>query len=83
MEYFRPVDVKSKTTLRLDVHLPGMIRRNSKSQSPVLVANHKSHERNPEQSLTGNASLEDLKTLDHLSVEFDHAAGKLRTTLTL
>lgn len=79
VELFRPVETKSKTTVRLDVHLPGMIRRNSKSQSPVLVAKHSPDERNPEHCLTGSASVNDLKTLDHVSIEFDHAAGELHT----
>ena len=70
MEYFRPVDAKSKTLVKLDVHMPGTIRRGSKSKSPIVIS-----EQPPETGLIGGTDFEDLKGLDCLSIEFSHAEG--------
>ena len=74
MDYFQPIDAKSKTVVKLNVHLPGMIRRGSKSKSPVLYA-----EQAPEVGLVGGTDFEDLRGLDYMSIEFSHAEGMLMT----
>lgn len=76
MEYFRPVDSRSKKALKLDVHLPGMVRLASKSKSPRMIAQHPAHEQAQEPGLIGNIDLEDLKNLDSLSIDFSHAEGE-------
>ena len=74
MDYFQPIDAKSKTVVKLNVHLPGMIRRGSKSKSPVLYA-----EQAPEVGLVGGTDFDDLRGLDYMSIEFSHAEGMLMT----
>ena len=74
MDYFQPIDAKSKSVVKLNVHLPGMIRRGSKSKSPVLYA-----EQAPEVGLVGGTDFEDLRGLDYISIEFSHAEGMLMT----
>ena len=73
MENFRPVESKSKTTIRLDVHLPGMVRRRSGSQSPLIIANPSTQEQthfNP--NINGN----DMTDLDYLLIEFGSAKDR-------
>ena len=68
VENFRPVESKSKTTIRLDVHMPGMIRRRSSSKSPIII---------PKQSARPQSTDEDDMTeLDYLSIEFSSAKGR-------
>lgn len=68
MENFRPVDSKSKTTIRLDVHMPGMVRRRSSSKSPIII---------PKQSARPqNADEDDMTELDYLSIDFSSAEGR-------
>ena len=68
VENFRPVESKSKTTIRLDVHMPGMIRRRSSSKSPIII---------PKQSARPQKTDEDDMTeLDYLSIEFSSAKGR-------
>lgn len=74
MDYFQPIDAKSKTVVKLNVHMPGMIRRGSKSKSPVLYA-----EQAPEAGLVGGTDFEDLRGLDYMSIEFSYAEGMLMT----
>ena len=74
MDYFQPIDAKSKTVVKLNVHLPGTIRRGSKSKSPVLYA-----EQAPEVGLVGGTDFDDLRGLDYMSIEFSHAEGMLMT----
>ena len=50
--------------------MPGMMRRGSKSKSPILIA-----EQAPETGLFGGTDFEDLKGLDYLSIEFSYAEG--------
>ena len=69
-ENFRPVESKSKTTIRLDVHLPGMVRRRSGSKSPLIITNPSTQEQthfNP--NINGN----DMTDLDYLVIEFGSA----------
>ena len=68
------MDTKSKTVVKLVAHIPGMIRRGSKSKSPILYA-----EQVPEVGLVGGTDFEDLKGLDYMSIEFSHAEGMLMT----
>ena len=69
-ENFRPVESKSKTTIRLDVHLPGMVRRRSGSQSPLMIANPSTQEQTHfNQNINGN----DMTNLDYLLIEFGSA----------
>ena len=75
VEYFRPVESKSKTIVKLDVHLPGMVRRGSSSKSPLKIAEHFAHGQSPEAGLTGDFDMEDLRSLDHITIEFSNAAG--------
>ena len=66
-ENFRPVESKSKTMIRLDVHLPGMVRRRSGSQSPLIISNPSTQEQTHfNQNTNGN----DMTDLDYLLIEF-------------
>lgn len=73
MENLRPVDLKSKTVIKLEVHLPGMVRRRSSSKSPLII---------PKSSIQEQASLgaytdeNDMSSLDYLSIEFSSADGR-------
>lgn len=70
MENLRPVESKSKITIRLDVHLPGMVRRRSSSKSPLAIAKASIQE----QARFGVYSDEsDMTDLDYLSIEFNSA----------
>lgn len=73
IENFRPVELKSKTVIRLEVHLPGMVRRVSSSKSPLII---------PKPSIQEQAQLgactdeNDMSSLDYLSIEFSSADAK-------
>ena len=73
MENLRPVESKSKSTIRLDVHLPGTVRRRSSSKSPLIFAKASPQE----QARFGAYTDEnDLADLDYLSIEFGCAKDK-------
>ena len=72
-ENFRPVETKSKTTIRLDVHLPGMVRRRSGSKSPLMIAKPSTQEQiHLNQNIDGN----DMTDLDYLLIEFGSAKDR-------
>ena len=72
-ENFRPVESKSKTTIRLDVHLPGMVRRRSGSKSPLIIAKPSTQEQTHfNQNVDGN----DMADLDYLLIEFGSAKDR-------
>ena len=72
-ENFRPVESKSKTTIRLDVHLPGMVRRRSGSKSPLIIAKPSTQEQTHfNQNINGN----DMTDLDYLLIEFGSASDR-------
>lgn len=73
MENLRPIESKSKTSIRLDVHLPGMVRRRSSSKSPILVAKSPAQE---QARLGGYADENDLSDLNYLLIEFSSAQGR-------
>ena len=73
MENFRPVDSKSKTTIRLDVHMPGMIRRRSSSKSPIIIPKPMAQE---QVKFAQNTDEDDMTELDYLSIEFSSAEGR-------
>ena len=72
MENFRPVESKSKTTIRLDVHLPGMVRRRSSSKSPLLIPKSSAQEK---ARFGGYPDENGMANLDYLSIEFGSAEG--------
>ena len=72
MENFRPVE-KSKTTIRLDVHMPGMIRRRSSSRSPIIIPKPMAQE---QVKFAQNTDEADMTELDYLSIEFSSAEGR-------
>jgi hypothetical protein len=76
VENFRPIESKPKTVVRLDVHLPGMIRRDSKSKSPTMIAEHSTQGQAPEVGLTRETDWDDLRTLDSITIEFTRVEGK-------
>lgn len=59
---------KSKTTIRLEVHLPGMVRRRSSSKSPAMIDQLSTQERADDEN--------DMTHLDYLSMEFFSAEDK-------
>lgn len=67
MENFRPVDLKSKTVIRLEAHLPGMVRRRSSSKSPLIIPKPFSQE---QAKLGAYTDENDMSSLDYLSIEF-------------
>ena len=71
MENLRPAESKSKskTTIRLDVHLPGMVRRRSSSKSPVLIDQLSTQELADDEN--------DMSNLDYLSIEFGSAEDRI------
>ena len=75
MENLRPVESRSKTTIRLDTHLPGMIRRRSGSKSPLVIAKASSQE---QARSGGYFAPNDMSDLDYLLIEF--SCAKDRTT---
>ena len=70
MENLRPVESKSKTTIRLDVHLPGTVRRRSSSKVPLVIAKPSAQEH---AKSTGDIDGSDMTELDYLSIEFSCA----------
>ena len=72
-ENFRPVESKSKTTIRLDVHLPGTVRRRSGSQSPLVIAKPSTQEQT---QLNQNINGDDMTDLNYLLVEFGSAKDR-------
>ena len=72
-ENFRPVESRSKTTIRLDVHLPGMVRRRSGSKSPLAIAQSSTQEQT---RLGGDIDGDDMTRLDYLSIEFGSAKDR-------
>ena len=75
MEYFRPAESKSKTVVKLDVNLPGMVRRGSKSKSPLPRLDGLAREQVSESGLTGETDTNELRRLDSLTIEFSNAGG--------
>lgn len=73
IENLRPVESKPKTTIRLDVHLPGMVRRRSSSKSPTIIAKASALE---QARLGGYTDENDMADLDYLSIEFSSAEDK-------
>ncbi|KAM0798557.1 hypothetical protein BDR22DRAFT_371431 [Usnea florida] len=73
VENFRPVDSRSKTTIRLDVHMPGMIRRKSSSKSPIIIPKPSAQE---QVKFSYNTDEDDMTELDYLSIEFSSAEGR-------
>ena len=74
MENLRPVDLKSKTVIRLEVHLPGMVRRGSSSKSPLIIPNPLTQE----QAKLGESTDEnDMSSLDYLLVDFSSADDRI------
>lgn len=73
MENFRPVESKSKTTIRLDVHLPGMVRRRSSSKSPLIIPKPSAQE---EARFGGYPDENDTVDLDYLSIAFGSAGDR-------
>ena len=71
MEHLRPIESKSKAVVRLEVHLPGMVRRGSRSKGPKLIAERFTHALAAET----NDGMEDLRDLDYLTIEFADAEG--------
>ena len=67
MENLRPVESKSKTTIRVDVHLPGTVRRRSSSKSPLIIAKPSAQE---QAKFGGDTDGSDMTELDYLSIEF-------------
>ena len=73
MENLRPVESKSKTTIRLDVHLPGMVRRRSSSQNPLPI----NISATQEQAGSGDSVDENCMTdIDYLSIEFSDSKDR-------
>ena len=70
MEYLCPVESKSKTTIRVDVHLPGTVRRRSSSKSPLIIAKPSTQE---QAKSGGDTDGSDMTELDYLSIEFSCA----------
>ena len=73
MEYLRPVE-KSKTTIRLDVHLPGMVRRRSSGRNPLPIARPSAQQ---QARLGGNGDENDMSELDYLLIEFSCAQDRI------
>ena len=73
MENLRPVDLKSKTSIRLEVHLPGMVRRRSSSKSPLIIPRLSTQE---QASLGAYTDENDMSSLDYLSIEFSSPEGR-------
>ena len=72
-ENFRPVESKSKTTIRLDVHLPGMVRRRSGSKSPLIIAKSSTQEQT---HFNQNVNENDMTDLDYLLIDFGSAKDR-------
>lgn len=73
MENFRPIESKSKTTIKLEHHLPGMVRRKSSSKSPLIIAQLSSQEQARSDCYTEQ---NDTADLDYLSIQFDSGEDK-------
>ena len=73
VENFRPVDSRSKTTIRLDVHMPGMIRQRSSSKTPIIIPMPSAQE---QVKFAKNIDEDDMAELDYLSIEFSSAEGR-------
>ena len=73
MEYLRPVE-KSKTTIRLDVHLPGMVRRRSSGKIPIAIAKPSAQE---QARVGGYTDENDMSDLDYLLIEFSCAKDRI------
>lgn len=70
MANLRPFESKSKTSIRLDVHLPGMVRRRSSSKSPLIIAKPSAHDKAQFGECIDENEMADL---DYLSIEFSSA----------
>ena len=73
MEHLRPVESRSKTTIRLDVHLPGMVRRRSNTRSPQAIATPSAQE---QAIFAKDNDGNDMTDLDYLSIEFSCAKDR-------
>lgn len=73
MENLRPVESKPKTMIKLEVHLPGQVRRRSSSKSPLIIAKPSAQE---QAKVDGYTDENDQLDLDYLSIEFSSAQDK-------
>ncbi|KAF6231112.1 hypothetical protein HO173_010612 [Letharia columbiana] len=73
MENLRPVESKPKTMIKLEVHLPGRVRRRSSSKSPLIIAKPSAQE---QAKFDGYTDENDMVDLDYLSIEFSSAQDK-------
>ena len=73
MENLRPFE-KSKTTIRLDVHLPGMVRRRSSGRNPLPIARPSVQE---QARFGGYTDENDMSELDYLLIEFSCAKDRI------
>lgn len=77
MNYLRPKESRSKTSVKLEVELPGfMRRRGSRTKSPLLIAAHPTSDAGLDIGLTGPLDMENLQKLDSLSIDFEDAEHK-------
>ena len=73
LENLRPVESKSTTTIKLEVHLPGMVRRRSSSKNPLPINIRATQD----QARSGGCVDEnDMTDLDYLSIKFDDSKGR-------
>ena len=74
MENLRPVELNSRTVIRLEVHLPGMVRRRSSSRSPLIIPKPSTQE---QAKLGAYTDENDMSSLDYLSIEFSSADDRI------
>lgn len=73
MENLRPVESRSKITIKLESHLPGMVRRRSSSKSPLIIAKGSAQ---GQANFGGYTDEDDMADLDYLSIKFDSAEDR-------
>ena len=74
MDNLRPVESKSKTMIRLDVHLPGRVRRRSGSKSPLVIAKPSAQE---QAKFVEQTDVSDLVDFDYVEIEFSSAEDRI------
>lgn len=74
MENLRPFELNSKTVIRLEAHLPGMVRRRSSSKSPLIIPKPLTQE---QAKLGAYPDENDMSSLDYLSIEFSSADDRI------
>ena len=73
LENLRPVESKSTNTIKLVVHLPGMVRRRSSSKNPLPIDIPTTQD----QARSGGCVDEnDMTDLDYLSIKFDDSKSR-------